>query len=148
MSSLQPYSLLPHISVFNLCRQFFTETAIVDCPRGTGMINKRIKDTTAFVITAIAIYCLSTLSILYNTVCFLIKGSIVILTHVLEKDALFNHSKKDYMQDMNFHIAYAVKDLITYLMNIGISMYNGYNNDIAITVDDMVDDTIHEICTI
>ena len=139
------FTLMPHISVIHSYKVFINEVSFISTDDNDSYPKATLKKVAKFVTLWIALRYLSGLSIFYNSVCFIMKGNLAILTHLLNKN-LFNHSTNDYKTDMNLHLAFAIKDLAYHLF-YGIIVTNyAFNTPFTNTVDNSVNSTIAKLC--
>lgn len=98
-----------------------------------------------FITIAITIPTFTSLSVFYNVFCFTVKGTFAILTYLFDTD-IFHYTHNEYLNQMNLHIAYAIRELANLFFIAFISL--GYTFDPLLTgvVDNFITNTIDFIC--
>jgi hypothetical protein len=129
----QNYVFVGPISVCSAYFKFSSDAGLIN-NRGDSGTQQIIKRVARFITCAITIPLLTTPIVFYNTLCFAVKGSFALLTHVLDKE-LLGHSHQEYRNDMNLHIAYAVREIANHFFMGLIAVAYTFDPEMVMTID-------------
>lgn len=97
-----------------------------------------------FITIAITIPVFTPISVLYNTICFTIKGTFAVLTFLFDSDIL-HHSHNEYLNQMNLHVAYAIRELANLFFIAIISIGYTFDPELVRIVNNFITSTIEFI---
>ena len=110
---LHEHVFIKPISVCTTYMKLARDTGLVISEENASSTKEIAKRIARFISSTIAIIIFTPPFVFFNTLCFTLKGSIALLTHILDKP-LFNHNHNEYVNDMNLHIAYAIRELANF----------------------------------
>lgn len=129
------------VSVCSTYLKFAEDLGISRTEREVSNRKKILIMIARFITSAITIPVFTPMSIMYNTLCFTIKGSFAILTYLLDTE-IFHHSHGEYVNDMNLHIAYALREIANEFFIGFISVGYSFNPDFIVITDGFITNTI------
>lgn len=136
------------VKPFSICTAYIRLSNDIGLSRSspTETTSKLVfKRVARFISSAIAIPLLTPTSVFYNACSFTIKGSLAILTNILGTK-LFNYHHNQYINDMNLHIAYAIRDLANNFFIGFISLAMTFEPELAMRIDNFINSSIEKLC--
>jgi hypothetical protein len=138
------HAFVDPISVCSNYFKFSSEAGLINNldDSGTVQIMKRVA---RFVTCAITIPLLTTPMVFYNTLCFAVKGSFALLTDILHAP-LLSHTHEEYVNDMNLHLAYAVREIANLFFVSVIAIGYTFDPGMVKTIDGYITNLLTYFC--
>ena len=136
---------LSPISICTIYTKVAAEAGIATTQSADSNRKKILIRVARFITSAITIPIFTPSTVFYNTFCFTIKGSLAILTYMLDTQ-LFGNTHDQYLNEMNLHVAYAIRELVNDFFIGFISLGYTFDPDLIVMIDSFITNTIEYLC--